>query len=216
MRPTTLLLMLLIMPQAVAAELTPTIAGNRVGIEISGLQLPALLATELKSGLTNRLLLRVALLANAQRHREHAVEIAAKYDLWDERFVVTISVDGKTTLSRTEADSAAMLQFFNNPRVPGVFTAGDLPDVGELQLQVDALLNPIDRERMEQMRRWVAENSAYTTQSGLGGPARPSTAPIVNALFNRIFEQFSAGEDLAGAWHQSLASHTFQRRNLEP
>jgi hypothetical protein len=108
------------------------------------------------------------------------------------------------------------LQLFANPRVAAIFPASELPATGELQLRVDALLNPIDRERMQQVRRWVAENSAYTPQGRTSGAARPSAAPIVNTLFNRIFEQFSAGSDLAGAWHLSLSSSVFLRRDSEP
>ena len=209
------LLLLIAAAPTLGAQLNPIFDGNRIGIELSGLQLPKELEKELKSGLTNRLLMRVSLLAGTQR-REHAIEIAAKYDLWDENFTVTISIDSKVVTLRTETSSAALLQLFANPRVTSVFASTEVPTVGELQLRVEALLNPIDRERMEQIRRWVAENSVSAAQDDPGSPGRPAVAPIVNSIFNRIFEQFSAGGDLAGAWHQTVSSHAFPRRDLEP
>jgi hypothetical protein len=83
-------------------------------------------------------------------------------------------------------------------------------------VNADVLLNPIDRERMDRIRKWVAENSAHSPVD----PTRPdATAPVgasmSNALFNSIFEQYASGTSVAAAWHETVGSKPFTRESLE-
>ncbi len=50
------------------------------------------------------------------------------------------------------------------------------------------LLNPIEQERMEMIRKWVSENSTQTPSSGGQGGA-PVGAATSGDLFNRIFDK---------------------------
>jgi hypothetical protein len=206
------LVALLAMRVAAAAELTAIIHGESVGIVLSQLPLPDNLPKELKSGLNNRMLIQVELTVDGKPLLRRAVEVTVKYDLWDENFVQTVIVDGIAGPAIIHRDVAEPLHFLANPRLTSLFPMQQLPD-GELRLQASVLLNPIDRERLEQIRRWVAQNSTFAATDG-AGPARPSNAPVTSVIFNRIFEQFAAGSELASAWKQSVSSRPFQRRDL--
>ena len=91
-------------------------------------------------------------------------------------------------------------------RLPKLFAVPSAPG-GPLTLHAEVLLNPIERERMEQIRKWVKENSSYVPLDGAGvrGSAPASGS---NAVFNRIFEQY-AGQDVAAEWRQEIVSAPF-------
>src|SRR5262245_3006800 len=78
-----------------------------------------------------------------------------------------------------------------------------------LVLKAEVLLNPIDRERMEAIRKWVEENTAPTTRGLNGTSPAGNTSPSANAIFNRIFEQYAIGGDFAAVWKESLTSQSF-------
>jgi hypothetical protein len=211
-RVLALLALVALSSKAPAAELSPLATPERLGMALSRLQLPEGLEQELTSGLTNRMLIRVTVLAAGKHLAQRAVEIAVQYDLWDENFSVRISIDGSVSTARTETEIARVRQLLANPRLDGLFLAADLAHAGELQLRADALLNPIDRERMEQIRAWVAQNSAAAPLDTPGSP--PLARARTNAIFNRIFEQFARGSDLASAWHETALSAPFRYGDL--
>lgn len=213
MRSLVAIAALLLMRLAAAADLTAVTDADRVGIALSQLPLPESLAKELHSGLTNRMLIRVELTVDAKPLLSRAVEVTVQYDLWDEHFVQTISIDGVTGPTVVLAGITQTLHVLANPRLAGLFPLQQLPADGELRLQASVLLNPIDRERLEQIRRWVAQNSTFAAGDGAAA-ARPSNAPITSVIFNRIFEQFADGSELASAWQQSVYSRPFHRRDL--
>jgi hypothetical protein len=203
----TLLLALLLLfdATATAAELTHLLDDGRIGVRIRSLSLPESLRKELRSGLTNRLLLRVTLLDGAQVQATANVAIALKYDLWDERFTVEQLVnDVAAQPAELKSVDDAML-WLGDLQLRRLFVR--TPASRSLVLRVEALLNPIERERMERIREWVKENSSYVP---LEGGARSTTAESSsNAVFNKIFEEYAAGRDYASTWRQELASSPF-------
>ena len=88
------IVVLLLDVRAEAADITPVVRDRHIGARVRGLALPDSLRKDLRSGLTNRLLLRITLLAGDQTLANANVEIALKYDLWDERFRSQLTVNG--------------------------------------------------------------------------------------------------------------------------
>ena len=190
------------------AELTPMIDNGRVGVVIQDLAFPDKLDRDLTSGLTNRILIRVTLTDEARAPAiQRAVEIAVRYDLWEEHFVTTTSLDGAPGQPRTIASLTDLRAMLRNIRLPALFQPGD--PARFLVLTADVLLNPIDRERMEMIRKWVAENSI-----GVGDVEGRTSASMSVALFNRIFEQYAKGADVASVWRETLASRPFRLDEL--
>jgi hypothetical protein len=87
--------------------------------------------------------------------------------------------------------------------IPRLFVATSLPKERDLVLRAELLLNPIGREKLRMLRKWVADNSTPEA----GGEAASSAN---NALFNRIFEQYADGEQLAATWRVALESRAFR------
>ena len=190
-----------------AAEVTPifshTIAGVELGLRIDALSYPATLPRELQSGLTNRLHLRVSLLDGQALVQQRAVEIAIRYDLWEQTFTVTRIVDNAIITTRqvkAEGDVEALLESLEVPRL---FDRASVPAGRALVLRAELLLNPIGQEKLRMIRKWVTENST----PAIGGDAGISAS---NAIFNRIFEQYADGSGVAAAWRVDVVSQPFQ------
>jgi hypothetical protein len=186
-----------------AADIAPMIRDRHIGARIRGLALPDSLRKDLRSGLTNRLLLRISLLEGGQTLASANVEIALKYDLWDERFRSQLTVNG-TPLSapelRTVEDAwkwlvdLRLMPLFDPPATTAAVT-----------MRAEVLLNPIERERMDQIREWVKQNSRYVPLEGAPSAASDSS----NSIFNRIFERYATNPDTAAQWREEVKSAPF-------
>jgi hypothetical protein len=186
----------------VAATLSSTQSGGDIGMRIDALVYPESLPRELQSGLTNRLYLRVTALDGQTKLRVSIVEIAIRYDLWEESFTVTQTVDDTAAQTLTLPGATAMRAWLASLRIARIFAVQSLPANRDLTLQAELLLNPIGREKLSMIRKWVAVNSApVAADQGI------STA---NTVFNRIFEQYADGSDLAAVWRIELTSPPFR------
>jgi hypothetical protein len=199
--------------RTLAAELTPFVNADRVGMLIQDLSLPASLNKDLKSGLTNRILIRATLLADTRVVDRKAIELDVKYDLWDENFELTLDVDRKVVRTEIIPTIKAALAAVSSPALANVFILSAPAPQTKYTLQAEILLNPIEREKMDRLRKWVAENNATATGSGFPDPtglATPlPTAPRSDSLFDRLFEQYARGDDIAASWHVTLVSRAF-------
>ena len=84
---------------------------------------PASLSKDLKSGLTNRILIRVSLVEGPTVHRRRAVEIAVRYDLWEEHFITTTTLDGAAAEARTIASMEEIMALLHRLAIPHLFEA---------------------------------------------------------------------------------------------
>jgi hypothetical protein len=216
--PALLLLLLLLSPiSALSAELTPFLQEHRLGVIVANARLPPTLRKDLASGLTNKILIRVVLLQDAQPLTRKVVDIAVRYDLWEETFSMDTRVDDVIVDSKTYRQIDDVVSALVNLRLPGLFRFGQTAPRTELALTAELLFNPVEKERMEEIRRWVAENSGPTLpdptslRPGLSSPAPASDS---RALFNKIFEQYAAGASIAAAWKDTGTSKPFKLEEL--
>lgn len=202
MRLVLLAIFLLAARVADSAEVIITRQQGKLGARVLAVTYPPSLAKDLTSGLTNRLFARVTLVDSDKVIEQRAVEIALRYDLWDENFSLASSVNEVVIDSRNLASLAEVEALLGALPLPALFDMGSLPDNRDLTLRVELLLNPIDREKMRMIRKWVAQNTAPTDggDQGITG---------TNAVFNRIFEQY-ADSDLAAAWRATVSSAAFR------
>jgi hypothetical protein len=201
------LLVLLANAGADAAEVSVTLSEGKLGARIDAISYPATLPKELTSGLTNRFYARVTLLDAVEIIDQRAVEIAIRYDLWDQKFSIVSTMDGTTVESRTFTSVADVNALLGALPLPKLFDAAKLPLARELMLRVEVLLNPIGREKMRMLRKWVAQNSTPEVSGDQG-------ISMSNTLFNRIFEQYTDGSDIAAVWRVAAESKPFRLDNL--
>jgi hypothetical protein len=195
MRRAVALLLLICAANVRAAEVAVIRHENKLGVRLLAVAYPATLSKDLKSGLTNRLFARVTLMDSGNVLDQRTVEIALRYDLWDEKFSMVSTMNGSVVDSRNLANLAEVEALLGALPLPGLFDTSGLPQ-GQYLLRVELLLNPIDREKMRAIRKWVAQNTAPPVGDDQGVSAS-------NSVFNRIFEQY-ADSDLAAAWRVTL------------
>ncbi len=216
--PTYLLLILVLSPvAAVSAELTPFVQEHRLGVVVEKMRAPPTLRKDLVSGLTNRILLKIDLLRNGQPLNRKVVEVSIRYDLWEETFSVDTRIDNAVVSSRTYGQVDEVISVLSNLKLPALFAPGPGAQESQLVLTAEVLFNPVDKERMDEIRKWVAENSApalpdpTTVRPGLSSAPPASDS---RALFNKLFEQYAAGASLAAAWKDSGTSKRFNLNEL--
>jgi hypothetical protein len=196
MRRALALLLLFAAADVGAAEVAVTRHENKLGVRLLAVGYPTTLSKDLTSGLTNRLFARVTLMHAAKVLDQRAVEIALRYDLWDERFSIVSTMNGAVVDSRNLGQLAEVEAMLGALPLPGLFDTLSLSEGRDYLLRVELLLNPIDREKMRAIRKWVAQNTTPPVGDDEGLSAS-------NSVFNRIFEQY-ADSDLAAAWRVTL------------
>lgn len=206
---------LVIAPLGWGAELAPTLTDGEWGAVIREVSLPPSIRKDLVSGLTNRVVMRVSLLRSQEVVAQVIVGVAVKYDLWEETFAVKVSVNDAAATSSTLRDVDEVVSMLSNLTVPHLFPAESTSAAAPLQMTAELLFDPIEKARMEEIRKWVAENDraaapdAATLSSMLPVPRSASSR-----LFNRIFDQYASGASLAATWKQTVVSKPFKMDDL--
>jgi hypothetical protein len=210
------MLLMLISATVNAAEPVPFLQRQRIGVTVTSIKLPPTLRKDLVSGLRNRILVRIILTQGSQPIAQTTVGIEVKYDLWDETFSMQTTVADSSPQSRTYQQIDDMMAALSRLRLQGLFTPDAAWRGKPLGVSVELLFNPVAKEQMDELRRWVAENSGPTrTQAGrdvslpAGEPASDS-----RAWFNRIFSQYSAGALDAAAWRDRGSSVPFKLEDM--
>jgi hypothetical protein len=186
-----------------AADVTASITDGSIGIAVSALHLPAGFDKELTSGLTHRVYVRSSLLDAATLLQQRAVEITIRYDLWDQQFIVNTTMDNKVVDSRRLATVAEVKAFFSPLRLVHLFSVQSLPQSRPLSVRSELLLNPIEREKLSNIRKWVAANSTPSMGAEQGDS-------MSSAIINRLFEQYADGSDIAAVWRVDVTSAPFR------
>jgi hypothetical protein len=210
------LLALLAATDVLAAELTPLLQGGELGVDLKDASLPPTLRKDLVSGLTNRIAIRVTLVRPGLPAAQRLVGFAVKYDLWEETFGVKVDVDDMLVSASAGQHLEEVMAMLSDLNLPHLFAVDAAAAGQSLTLTAEILFDPIEKARMEEIRKWVAENNhsgppdASSLSAGLPAPRSTSAR-----LFNRIFEQYAAGAAVAAAWKQTVTSKPFKLEELQ-
>jgi hypothetical protein len=209
--PWLVLVTLLASGDALGAQLTPLLQRGELGVDLKGASLPPTIRKDLVSGLTNRIVIRVTLVRAGVPIAQRLVGFAIKYDLWEEKFGVKVEVDDMPVSASTGQDLDEVIGMLTDLNLPHLFTVDAATAGKSVALTAEILFDPIEKERMEEIRKWVAENNrsgppdASSLSAGLPAPRSTSAR-----LFNRIFEQYAAGSPVAASWKQTVTSKPFK------
>ena len=177
--------------------------------------MPPTLRKDLVSGLTNKILIQVTLLDAGRPGPRRRIDIEVKYDLWEETFSLKIAADSNEIAARTCHGVDEVISVLSNLSLPGLFTVDPGEATRQLALTAEVLFDPVEKARMEEIRKWVAENERppppdpTNLSSGL-----PATASTSARVFNRIFQQYAAGASVAAVWKETVASAAFRPADL--
>ena len=202
-------------PGGWGAELAPTLVEGKLGVAIRAVNLPPSIKKDLVSGLTNRVVIRISLLRSRESVTQAIVGVAVKYDLWEETFAVKVNVDEGPAISATAHSVDEAVSMLTNLNLPSLFPVDSGISAAELQLTAELLFDPIEKARMEEIRKWVAENDRVPPPDAASlSSVLPAPRSASSRLFNRIFEQYASGSSLAATWKQTVVSKPFKVDDL--
>lgn len=207
MRRRVLVILWLCSAGARATDVTASITDAKLGITVTALQMPADFDKELTSGLTHRIYVRCSLLDAKTLLQQRATEITIRYDLWDQQFIVITTMDNTVADSRRLATVADVKAFFTPLRLTNLFATTSLPPSRPMTVRSELLLNPIEREKLSNIRKWVAANSTPSMGVEQGDS-------MSSAIINRLFEQYADGSDIAAVWRVEATSAPFRLDTL--
>jgi hypothetical protein len=113
-------------------------------------------------------------------------------------------------LARTDQRQPQIEAYLANLDLPDLFAASEVPKDGTATLRVDMLLNPIERERLDAIKKWVIENNTSIPADTSGFSDKRVGRSRSNEVFNRIFEQYAQGADAVATWKESVSSSPFK------
>ena len=204
----TLLLVITLSPKTIwAAELKLFLKDNQLGALIHEVQYPDSLSRDLTSGLSNKILIQFTLSVDSRPSLQKYVEIIVKYDLWNENFHLSTSGDGKN-VSQNFKNIKEVLAWLKELKMEALFQMKNLDRAQAVSIQSQILLNPVERERLEKVKKWVTQNSTSTAPSEPGRSLSTAGRSSRSTLFNKIFEQYSDGQNVAAIWKTDLSSTT--------
>ncbi len=196
-----------------AAEVVPRVESGQLAVSLIDVAWPDSLSPDLKSGIENKILARFTLLAGIQFLQQIDATIFVKYDLWDEVFRVRMTVGSESRPQLEFKGARDLLAYLARLDFPKLIALDALPQGGPLTLQSDVLINPVEREKIERLRKWVAANSV---PNAIGTAQSATLTSRPNDLFNRIFEQYVAGDEMPAPWKTTVISRTFDLKSMVP
>jgi hypothetical protein len=199
-----------------ATQLAPLFQEGELGVVLRAVVLPPTLRKDLVSGLTNRILIRMTFASARRPGVQRLAGIAVKYDLWEETFVVKVTLDDVVVSSTTYQTVDEVISMLTDITLPRLFPVDAAADTGhEISLAAEILFDPIEKARMEEVRKWVAETDRPSPPDGTGlSPGLSAPRSTSARVFNRIFAQYAAGAPVAATWKQTVASKPFKLEEL--
>jgi len=197
----------LIASTSLAAQIQPLIQNQQLGIALSDIDWPASLRKDFISGFENRILIRATVMTGEKPIATRDLVIVEKYDLWDELLRIRVTLAAQPYSDKTHKSVDEAIMELRNLSAQNVFPFTLFTSGQKLILRADIFVNPIERERIERVTRWVAENSVPRV-AGIAANGAPLTAKP-NSLFNSIYEQYVHGAEIAAPWKAILESKPF-------
>ncbi len=215
-----LFLMVLIIyfsPHALAEQPVPFIRDGAVGLKMKGLTLPIdLFNKSLKSGLSTSFLVQAVFVDTHGANLQKSWLIKFRYDLWDEHFIID-QQEKESVIAKSEKD---LFDKLSNLTLYPIIAKNEWQMKGVTQARVRFWLNPIEKEKIKEIRKWISKNavaSAGEGKSGIPGGA-PGPMPATSGhgirfpgLFDRLLDKQSTP---SATWTTTLESKPFQLKDL--
>lgn len=186
-----------------AISVMPTQQGRRLGVKIEKIAYPQKLLAELKSGFTNRLIVEIQIQVENKVVGKKQIQLVSKYDLWEETFTLFLVSDGIVLKKQTYTKIAEVIKSLDPLIATDVMAIPSSINSGQsFFLRVELSLNPIEKEKMQEVQKWVRENSTAAA-SGFSGII---SRPVSGKMFADLFSQVAQGQDNAATWRVSAES----------
>ena len=177
------------------------------------------LSTKAKKNLSSGLSTKALVLARLIELPDHQIDqlfitIDSKYDLWDEKFYVTLSDSPRLTLLKQD-DLEKLYE------APGPFqsmSGSSLKKGTSYKIEVVETLNPLDKEKFESLQKWVTEQRSTLRSASANADASVSNVipeTSFSTLFYSLWKRASEGDVLTGEISRHEESDPFRVESLK-
>ncbi|WOH38272.1 hypothetical protein RI844_03275 [Thalassotalea fonticola] len=228
-RLVTLLGMIIFSNMAYGVEIEHRVMNNSLMVTISDINYPQnLIENELTSGLPNNFTVIFSVKNKKGVHYVKSITYQITFDLWDEIYLIKTISDNVNSDVRTLSKKADIIDFINKIRFESAEILTGLTKNQAYEITAQVLVNPVNTQRIEKIRRWIASSqgfselsedsqhnrsprpistpsassSANVTDTGIGGSARPR----FQKLFDQIMEQYMELKETPALWKSDVAS----------
>ncbi len=186
-------LLILISIKVSASEVVPVKYADYLGVKLNLEGIPfEVLKKDFASGLTTNILIQANISTNKGSDVSNVI-VGVFYDLWDEIYNVKISamyfndvvIFGKIT---------DLNNYIKYLKIKKLYPMSKLYKDGHCRINIRVEINPIQKEKMALIQKWISSNS-ITTMSGDSGIKITSLGMHFNELFNKIFNQYTSKAD---------------------
>lgn len=178
-------------------EITANIVEQHLKVVASSINYPERIKTkELKSGLPNNISLLVSINWQNNKIFVNRINYQITYDLWDEIYRVQVSDDKQIKSTKSFESNLELLDFISHFELVSKEVVSALVAGQEYQISGQVLVNPVQAERIDKIRTWIAnsqghsldpqmqKNTLFTVTSNPGsqrdGNAGPNASNIIN------------------------------------
>lgn len=196
-----------------AAQVKPFFQKNSLGVTLQDLQYPTHFEKNLRSGLTHRFQFNIR--TDLPFLSETVRTINIKYDLWSEKYQIAIEEHpSKQFVENVNLEKLNLI--LKRIQFKNLLPAKQLSDTVTFSMNIQIRLNPIEKERIKAIQKWIVENSTTqplsfssdTSIPKLMLPAKKKT------LFSWIFNQNTEKMSEASEWQITTPSISIHRESI--
>lgn len=225
-----------------ATELSVKLDSQALSVIVNDIDYPeSLVAKELKSGLPNDINILINIRQGNTVIFATTVNYSITYDLWDEVFVIR-SVKGEQPPTIERIEQQEIERFIQSFHLTSEKAHDLLKTNLSYHLQMRVLANPVNTERINKIKAWIASSQGHkvdeeannkalivanTTPAARGGQA-PATGisqstnlntigsarPRFQKLFDQILEQYITEDEIPALWSSEVITLQFSLDNL--
>jgi len=147
---------------AQSIEISARIADNKLIVIVDDIKYPnSIIDKELRSGLPNDISLILSI--NQQEKKIIAIRqnYQITYDLWDEIYTVKITKNTVANSTRRLKSHAELMAFINRIELNSKEAFAQLKTGMTYQLRGQVMINPVETERIDKIRAWIASSQGH-------------------------------------------------------
>ncbi len=228
------LIAILLACQANTEELRAFRQNASFGCRAIDLNLPfEVLHRSAKSGLSTSFLAIVSAYYREKIFQTQEWSVKYHFDLWDEKFILQLRGPGKNIEAKFKTE-AELFSGLTNLKFTSLWTREQLP--AQFQIKLRLVLDPIDKEKALQIRKWISQNilpqggssqsdggrlpNGVTATAGSKIAQATSAVPSAVAplhfsgLFQKIVDRKNDASQPEGAWSLEVSSDVLQLKDV--
>lgn len=175
------------------------------------------LKKQLSTGFSTMFLIKARLVRGEWKSEEVLSYMEMFYDLWDEVYVLKQSSARKTDQKQFKTQEK-LLEYLGSFATHDIIPLNKLKKDKKFSIEINISMNPISKDRVEKMKKWLAESTVNPSLHKTGASEGESTKDFgmqFNRLFKKIFDEYTQSGTTKAEWSVQLLSQPVEVNSLK-